>query len=173
MRFDAIKTIDELRAVTARLIQTPSKLQEIAASLPVPELARITPEGPWAIVHHLCHLRDLEREGFSVRIRKILGGTNPSLPDLDGEKLAIARGYGKQDAMAALAEFTRARGATIASLMGVTETQLALAGTLEKIGAVTLGKVLSMMLHHDEEHIGLIEAVRKRIATQRRETIQL
>jgi hypothetical protein len=170
---DAIKTIDELKTITAKLLQTPSKLQAIAASLPVVELTRVTPEGPWAIGHHLCHLRDFEREGVSVRIRKILGGSSPSLADFDGEKLAIDRAYGKQDPMAALADFTIARGATIASLMGVIAADLARTGTLEKVGAITLGRLLSMTREHDDEHIAQIEAVRNRIGTQRRETIQL
>lgn len=166
---EAVKSVEELKQVVTSLSATPGKLSGIVQVLAGADLQWMPSEGPWAIVQHLCHLRDLEREGFSVRIRKILSGTNPTLPDLDGEKLAIERAYIKQDSKTALADFAKARNETLATIRGLSEAQLALTGTQEKVGPVTLGKVLAMMLHHDREHIELVEGLARKAPSRRGE----
>jgi len=38
-----------------------------------------TPGEPFCAIEHVCHLRDIERDGYHVRIRRLLTEDNPSL----------------------------------------------------------------------------------------------
>jgi hypothetical protein len=60
----------------------------------------------------ICHLRDIEAEGYTTRINRILIETNPVLGDIDGGRLAVERNYNDQDPDLALHEFTIARATT-------------------------------------------------------------
>ena len=40
----------------------------------------------FSIVENVCHLGDIEIEGYSVRINRILGEANPTLADIDGSR---------------------------------------------------------------------------------------
>ncbi|MGH9943976.1 MAG: DinB family protein, partial [Pyrinomonadaceae bacterium] len=103
-------------------------------------------------LEHLCHLRDLEREGYAERIRRLLVETDPFLPDVDGDRLAKERDYNRQDFARAHAGFAGARAANVAALNVLSPEQLGRAGTLEGVGPVTLGRLLELMRDHDDAH---------------------
>src|SRR3954470_4702100 len=89
------------------LSRTPALLAQIAAQVPE-ALVRVR-SGPFALVEHLWHIGDLEREGFGERIRRLAVEDDPFLPDFDGEKAARERGYLELGIAAALAAFAAAR----------------------------------------------------------------
>src|ERR687884_719000 len=70
----------------------------------------------WSIKEIMCHLRDVEREAYLYRYRKMLSEENPFLPNFDQDRAAYERDYINQDAGAALAEFKRLREETIRTL---------------------------------------------------------
>ena len=57
-------------------------------------------------IEQLCHVRDIEIEGYQRRIERTLAEDNPFLPSIDTDALARKRRYGLSDADAALAEFS-------------------------------------------------------------------
>src|ERR687884_367925 len=67
----------------------------------------------WSIKEIMCHLRDVEREAYLGRYRRILSEDNPFLPNFDQDRAAHERDYINQDAQAALAEFKTLREETI------------------------------------------------------------
>ena len=101
----------------------------------------------------ICHLRDLEREGYSVRIQKLLTDKQPSLPDIDGGRLAIERDYLRQNSATALQDFEAAREDTLRAISELTAEQWERSGTQEGVGPVTVTRVVEMMLEHDEGHL--------------------
>ncbi len=117
----------------------------------------------FSIVENVCHLRDIEIEGYTVRINRILGEANPTLADIDGSRLAVERNYNDQSANQALREFQSARLANVEVLRGVDEEQLSREGVLEGVGIITLQKLLSMMRDHDEDHLSEIRILRRRL----------
>ena len=123
---------------------------------------RNSPE-EFSALENLCHLRDIEVEGYSQRIRKIVEENQPSLPDIDGGRLAIERDYNHQDASEALEQFTRARASNVESLRGLSETEMSREGALEGVGTVTLEQLVNMMREHDEGHVSELQAIRRRI----------
>jgi len=55
-------------------------------------------DGRFAMVEHLCHLGDLEREGYGARIERLLSEDAPEWDDFDGETVARERNYLALDA---------------------------------------------------------------------------
>jgi hypothetical protein len=108
--------------------------------------------GNFALVEQVWHLADLEEEGYTVRITRILGETNPSLPDFRGDVVARERRYIEQALAPALQRFESARAANIARLSALTDEQWRRAGTQEGAGEVTLARVAEMMTEHDASH---------------------
>jgi len=51
------------------------------------------PDGTFSPVEQSWHLADLEREGFGLRIQRLLREKNPQLPDFDGARVAQERRY--------------------------------------------------------------------------------
>ena len=112
----------------------------------------------FSLGEHACHLRDLEREGYLVRVRRMLAERDPDLVPFDGDAIAAARDYPSQDARAAAAEFAAARDEVVALLSTLTPAQLAREGTFGG-RRVCLADVVAMMVEHDREHREEIEAL--------------
>lgn len=116
-------------------------------------------DGRFAMVEHLCHLGDLEREGYGVRIEMLLSEDAPEWDDFDGDAVARERNYLEQDADAALQRFVDARTANVARLRGVSESDWQRRGTHRGTGEVTLARLAEMMVQHDREHAADIAAL--------------
>src|SRR5690242_12967265 len=64
-------------------------------------------------IEQLCHVRDIEIEGYQVRFERTLREDNPRLVALDTDALVREREYSRQDAAQVLAEFKAARAKTL------------------------------------------------------------
>jgi hypothetical protein len=136
------------------LSRTPALLAQIAAQVPE-ALVRVR-SGPFALVEHLWHIGDLEREGFGERIRRLAVEDDPFLPDFDGEKAARERGYLELGIAAALAAFAAAREDNLRRLRAVSGEEWARSGRQEGVGTVTLAEIPRRMLDHDFAHLNEI-----------------
>lgn len=116
-------------------------------------------DGRFAMVEHLCHLGDLEREGYGARIEMLLSEEAPEWDDFDGDAIARERNYLEQDSDAALQRFLDARAANVARLRGVSESDWQRRGTHRGMGEVTLARLAEMMVQHDREHAADIAAL--------------
>ncbi len=83
------------------------------------------PSEAFTAIEQLCHVRDIEIEGYHVRFRRTLEEDNPTLASIDSEPLAIARAYGMADAAQVLAEFRIARAQTMEIISQLSDAQLA------------------------------------------------
>jgi hypothetical protein len=106
----------------------------------------------FSCVENVWHLRDIEIEGYARRLRRTLEEDHPTLPDLDGTRMAIERWYNEQPVATALAEFAAARRANVERLRSVTLMQLARTAMMETVGEVTLAQILQMWREHDAGH---------------------
>jgi hypothetical protein len=110
----------------------------------------------FSLVEHACHLRDLEREGYLSRVRRMLEEPAPALDGFDGAAVAAARDYLSQDALRAAVEFEAARREVTARLSAIGEADLRRSGTFDG-EPVTLADVVAMMVEHDRGHRREIE----------------
>jgi len=119
----------------------------------------------FSLVEHACHLRDLEREGYLVRVRRMIGEKNPALEPFDGADVARSRDYLAQDAKIAAQEFAAARREVTGLLAPLTEADLAREATFGG-ERVTFADVIAMMVEHDRGHREEIEELMDAIERQ-------
>lgn len=157
-------TEHEMRELTAFLQKTPGTLRQLVTDLEGDDLRRKPSENEFSVLEHVCHLQDIEREGYAVRIRKLLGETRPFLPNIDGERLARERDYNSQILDDALHAFTAAREDNLRAIRNLSPEQLNNSGTLENVGEITLEGVLLMMREHDEDHLQALRGLREQLS---------
>jgi len=116
-------------------------------------------EQHWSLGEQLWHLADLEREGWLMRIERLLAEEQPALPDFDGNALAEQRDYRAKDPYLALQRFRAARSASLARLRGINARQWKRSGTLERVGPIALEDLPRKMSEHDQAHRVEIEAL--------------
>jgi len=153
-------TRDDRRALVARLEAMPGFLEACFDGLTPAEAATPGRDGTPSPVEQCWHLADLEREGYAVRIQRLLREAEPQLPDFDGERIARERHYTTLPLAEALTAFRDARAANLAALRDVQEPDWFRAGVQDGVGEVALCDIPAMMDQHDAAHRREIEAWR-------------
>jgi hypothetical protein len=139
-----------------RLTAMPVFLEKVLAAARREDLAVSPGDGLFSLTEHACHLRDLEREGYLVRVQRMLAESRPALAGFDGGAIAAQRDYPSQDAFAAARDFAAARRELVALVAPLTREQLALEGTFGD-KRVCFADVVAMMVEHDRGHREEIE----------------
>jgi hypothetical protein len=119
------------------------------------------PEGAFSPVEQAWHLADLEREGFGVRIRRLLEEQDPQLPDFDGARLARERDYRSRSLSEGLELFSAARRGNLARVQSLTLAEWTRSGTQAGVGTVSLCDMPAFLEQHDAVHRLKIEAWRR------------
>ena len=142
------------------LARTPDEVAALVMGLsPQALVARNSPD-EFSVLESVCHLRDIEVEGYTSRINRILNENDPLLPDIDGGLLAIERDYNSQLLTEALEAFVMARQSNVSALAGLNKDHFAREGVMEGVGRVSLGKLLLMMREHDDGHLDDLRVIR-------------
>ena len=143
----------EVPALLEALARTPSEVSRmIHAVSPEHWRTRPSPE-EFSALENVCHLRDIEVDGYAQRIARILNETNPTLADVDGARLAIERDYNHQELAPALETFRQTRERNIALLRSLAASEFERKGSLEGVGEIDLLRLIRMMNEHDEGHL--------------------
>jgi hypothetical protein len=100
---------EDLQILISALTKTPEAVDQLVRELSEPDLRIKNSPEEFSVVENVCHLRDIEIEGYTTRISRILSENNPLLPDIDGSRLAVEREYHSQNLSEALQAFTVAR----------------------------------------------------------------
>ncbi|MBU6470082.1 MAG: DinB family protein [Gammaproteobacteria bacterium] len=144
----------------AALKQMPENLRQQVAGLTDAQL-HFQPEGGYfSVLENICHLRDIEIEGYGVRLQRMLAENHPTLPDINGGQLARERHYSEQPLQPALDAFIQARYSNLKILEKVAESRLARTAYLEDVGEITLSKLLELWVEHDRGHIHELDKLR-------------
>jgi hypothetical protein len=104
-------------------------------------------------IEQVCHVRDIEVEGYQYRFERTVAEENPFLPSIDTEALARDRRYGESDAARALADFRAARETTLHLLERLTPAQFGRSADFEGYGPVTLRGLVHFLCSHDQQHL--------------------
>ena len=142
---------------------TPDRLKAALAGVPRKLLTWRPAPGKWSIHEIVCHMRDAERDGYLYRYRRVLAEDNPTFPDVDGDKLALERQYGRMNLREAVWDWRAARKEVLALLKKIRPEQWQRIGTHESLGPMSLEIILKRQaLGNDEAHLGQIEHIKKR-----------
>ena len=145
--------IDDIKELQTNLARTPIELAQLLESFSPTSLTIKPAPDEFSVLENICHLRDVEIEGYTVRIQRLLNEDRPFLYDLDGTRLAIERDYNRQSVSEALLSFSHARRNNLAVLNEVSESEFERKGELEGVGQITLRKLLETMWEHDGGHL--------------------
>jgi hypothetical protein len=157
----------------AALASFPAQLEACYAAVPVqygnwaPQSWEGIPSEPFTPLGQLCHVRDIEIDGYLVRIQRVLHEAHPLLASIDGAALARERSYANAHAADALAAFRAARAQTMALLAGVTPQQFTRTAVLEGYGPVTLRSLPHYLCSHDQQHLAGLQWLLGKIAAAR------
>jgi len=155
----------ERRALLERLRATPRRLEEAVQDLPRRLLVWAPAPGKWSILEIVCHLRDMERDAYLGRYRRMLDGGEPSLPWFDADALALERRYRDDKFASALREWKHLRRDTLALLDALTDAQWTLAGVHETRGRITIADLLRHQVEGDDDiHLRQVAAIKERAA---------
>jgi hypothetical protein len=137
----------------------PDRLEETWCTFPEthrtwrPESWEGIPSEPLSALEQLCHLRDIETDGYHVRFSRILNENTPTLASIDGLSLAVERKYADSDPETVLLEFRRARARTLDMLSNLMESQLGRMGDFGPYGRVTVRSLAHHLASHDFQHL--------------------
>ena len=164
MRYLGLATMEQ-DTLLADLAAMPDYLATAFAGLSPADAAAAGPDGALAPVEQCWHLADLEREGYGLRIERLLGEADPVLADFDGARLARERAYRARSLADGLAAFRHARLQNLARLRALGPADWLRTGSQDGVGPIALCDIPAMMAEHDAGH-------RQEIETWRREREQ-
>jgi len=111
------------------------------------------PSEPFTAIEQICHVRDIEIEGYQLRFKRTLEEHGPFLPSVDSEAVAKERNYGSADPAKVFAEIRAARAQTLSLLRGLDDSQLARPAQFEGYGPVTVRGLVHYLCSHDQQHL--------------------
>ena len=145
---ESIERLEEMPAFVADAVDRAAP--GVLAFKPGPE--------EFSLLEQACHLRDLEREGYLVRVRRMLTEREPELDSFDGAAVARERKYLEQDAKLAVQDFSAARRELVGLLAPLTEEDLARRARFDG-ETITFRGLVEMILEHDRGHREEIERI--------------
>jgi hypothetical protein len=101
----------------------------------------------------VCHLRDIERIGYHVRLERIVTERHPDLESVDGFALADQRNYRGESMDRALAEFRVARAESVERVRRWSTADFDRTATFAEYGKLTARGLLHLLSSHDLQHL--------------------
>ncbi|MGH8026544.1 MAG: DinB family protein [Pseudoxanthomonas sp.] len=120
------------------------------------------PSEPFSAIEQICHVRDIEVDGYHERFRRALRETNPTLENVDGETLAVQRAYAGADADEVFSAFRAARAKTMELIAAFTPGQLERTAVFDA-APITLRGLVHMLCSHDQQHLAGLQWLMARI----------
>jgi transcriptional regulator with XRE-family HTH domain len=148
-----IAPVEDFAGMVAALASMPSKVRDVVTLIPRDAWTRRPGNGGFSLLEHVCHLRDIDGDGYRERVERMLSEDRPSLPDIDGDALARQRDYQSQDLDQALSSFTNARWQIAARLAKLTPEERRRTGLMAATREVTIEGLVGIMLMHDSAHL--------------------
>ena len=149
-----------MHAVTLRaLADFPDQLEAHFTAF-APEFVRWAPSSwdgvpsePLTALEQLCHVRDIEIDGYHVRIRRTLAESTPTLASIDTDALVRERAYAREEPARVLAAFRAARAQTLEMIADLSDVQFARTAVFEGYGPLTLRSLVHYLCSHDQQHL--------------------
>lgn len=156
----------------------PQQLKDVFFSIPAsyrnwaPDSWEGIPSESLTAASQICHVRDVEIDGYHVRIGRLLTETEPTLDSLDGYALVGERNYAVADPEAVLAEFSSARKKTLKIIGSLSPDELGRTGYFDGYGTVTVNGLIHYLCSHDQQHLSGLQWLLGKIESARSERVQ-
>ncbi len=145
---------------------TLGKLASLTRGLTKAQLLRRPAPGKWSIHEIVCHLADTEVAN-AWRYRKVLAEDVVGLTAWDQDRWAAGHQYRRQDFRLALEQFRILRARNLALLKAVGRKAWDRTATHPTFGTLSAGQMVVHLAHHDANHLGQIERIRRSLVRSR------
>lgn len=155
-------------ATLAALEAFPQQLEAFFTAIPAgfrhwkPASWEGIPSEPFSAIEQICHVRDIERDGYHPRFQRTLHEANPVLANVEGEVLAVQRAYADADPEVVFKEFRQARAQTLEFLATLTPQQWVRPALFDDV-PITLRGLAHMLCSHDQQHLAGLQWLLARI----------
>lgn len=162
-------SVDALdQATLSALAAFPKQLETFFAVIPgearnwKPDSWEGIPSEPFSAIEQICHVRDIEVDGYHERFRRALQQADPTLENVDGETLAVERAYAAAEPAEVFAAFRAAREKTLETISTLTAEQFDRTAVFD--GAqITVRGLAHMLCSHDQQHLAGLQWLMARI----------
>jgi len=150
----------------------PTHLEELFVAVPkdyvrwAPETWDGIPSESFTAIEQICHIRDIEIDGYQVRFRRMLEEESPQLISLDGYVLAEQGRYSEADPDEVFAAIRSARAETVEVIRSLSSAQLRRNGLFEGYGQVTVQGLIHYLCSHDQQHLAGMQWLLGQIASR-------
>ena len=158
-------------ATLEALAAFPDRLEAHYAAIPdgyqlwTPPSWDTCPSEPFPALEQLCHIRDIEIDGYHVRLVRTLKEDTPFLPGVDGDRLRIERAYAEAHAPDVLRAIRIAREETLEVLGTISLSQWSRTAEFEDYGRTTLRGLVHYLCSHDLQHLAGLQWLCGQIAS--------
>jgi hypothetical protein len=111
------------------------------------------PSEHYSALEQICHVRDIETDGYHVRFARTLAEDRPFLPGVDGDALKIERHYAAADPAEVFTAFRTARVKTLDLLSGLSVDQWQRPADFEDYGPTTMAGLAHYLCSYDQQHL--------------------
>lgn len=147
------------------LEQTPNRVRALIEGRSEEDLSFKPSPNEFSLRENVLYLRDIDVEGYEVRIVRMLSESGPSFPDLDGARLARERNYNVQPVAPALEDFAASRARSIERVRVASPADFKRIGELVGVRHFTLQMLLEHWTRHDSEHLAEMTHLRNLLAS--------
>jgi hypothetical protein len=142
-------------ATIATLERTPAVLRTLLEGLP-DEVVHVAGDEGWSPLDVMAHLLSVHRAANLQRVRWMLDADNPSIANIDEERVLESSGMREWPLDRLLDEFADARTEIMEPIRALTPEQLTRTGRHEVAGTITIADVLHHVAYHDLLHIAQV-----------------
>lgn len=111
------------------------------------------PSESMTAIEQLCHLRDVEIDGYHQRFKRLLMESSPTLESLDGYALIEEREYHNADPVQVINSFRQAREKTVRLIQSLTPLQMDRRGYIPGYGEICVRSLIHFLSSHDQQHL--------------------
>lgn len=126
------------------------------------------PSEPFSAIEQICHVRDIEIDGYHQRFQRTLAEHNPLLPSINSDILANERNYAAADTAEVFTSFRAARAKTVALIASLAPQQFDRTAEFEGYGALTLRSLVHYLCSHDQQHLAGLQWLLGKMEAERR-----
>jgi hypothetical protein len=125
------------------------------------------PSEPMTAIEQICHVRDIEVDGYHVRFERALSEANPVLPAIDSMALAAERAYATANVSAVFTAIRAARTKTVALIYRMSEEDFDRPAVFDGYGPTTVRGLIHYLCSHDQQHLAGLQWLMGKIEAER------
>lgn len=153
-----IEGIKQRYATLAKLEEAPQRLAKLLNAFSVDAVRRAPQAGKWSAVEIACHLRDIDRI-YAERVTKAAFSDKPAWWMADNARVSEKLAYRDADVVSVLKEHRRRRGELVSLLRAIPPAAWKRTGLHPKRGELSIEQLAEVIVGHDQNHLGQIEAL--------------